>query len=181
MKKSKLNNMKQKLIIMTVAILSCSVLLSFSNPLSELFAYSFVSVDPATGKIKAKLAPTVAVKQKPKGKTTAVTYSLEGAKSSVRLTPGDNIFDVMSDMQTSSLNPILYIGLHKVTSGKNGRTLVIDPNSGDNVLGFNISPIDGSNWRIVVGAALFSGEYAFVDKTTSSSEGNLIVWTFGVD
>lgn len=178
--------MKQKLLMMAIAVLSCVFMFSFDNISKnrspELFAYSFASVDPATGKVKAKLQPNTAVKQKPKGKTsTAVTYLMEGSKSSVRLKFEDSFFDVFSDMQSSSLNPILYIGFHKLTSGKNGRTLVIDPNSGENVIGFNISPIDANVYRIIVGAALQSGEYAFVDKTTATSEGNMTVWTFGID
>ena len=172
--------MKQKNIL-SVTAMSCLVFILFAFT-AKPFAYSFASVDPATGKVKAKLQPNTAVKQKAKGKTsTAVTYLIDGSKSSVRLKFEDNSFEVMSDMQTSSLNPILYIEFHKITSGKNGRTLVIDPNSGDNVIGFNISPVDGNVYRIIVGAALQSGEYAFVDKTTTTSEGNLTVWTFGID
>lgn len=177
--------MKHTLLLMAIGAITCSFILPFSNNSKknskEPFSYSFVAIDPATGKAKAKLQPNTAIKQKPKGKTTAVTYSIEGAKSSVRLKLEDNLFDVISDMQSGSLNPILYIGFHKLTSSKNGRTLVIDPNSGENVFGFNISPIDANVYRLIVGAALQSGEYAFVDKTTTTPEGHLTVWTFGID
>lgn len=178
--------MKYKFLLIVIIVFSCSFMLSFRNiskdrPLG-LFVYSFSSVDPATGKIKAALQPNTAVKQKGKGKTaTAVTYLIDGSRSSVRLKFEDSYFNVLSDLQTSNLNPILYIGLYKLTTGKNGRTLVIDPNSGENVMAFNLSPLDANTQRIIVGATLQSGEYAFVDKTTTTADGNVTVWTFGID
>lgn len=178
--------MKHKLPLIAIVLFSCVFLLSFNNSSKNkapgFFAYSFSSVDPATGKIKAKLQPNTAIKQRAKGKaSTAVTYLIEGSKSSVRLKFEDSYFDVLSDIQTSSLNPMLYIGFYKLTSGKNGRTLVIDPNSGENVMAFNLFNVDANTNRILVGVALQSGEYAFVDKTTTTSEGHVTVWTFGID
>ena len=178
--------MKHKLLKTAIVLLCCLFILSFRSitikRLPEFFAYSFSCVDPATGKIKAKLQPNTAIKQRAKGKTsTAVTYLLEGSKSSVRLKFEDSYFDMLSDIQTSSLNPMLYIGFHKLTSGKNRRTLVIDPNSGENVIGFNLSPVETNIYRILVGGTLQAGEYAFIDKTTTTPEGHMMVWTFGID
>jgi len=38
-----------------------------------------------------------------------------------------------------------------------------------------------SAYKIVPGAALQPGEYAIVDKTTITTEGNYTVWAFGID
>jgi hypothetical protein len=35
--------------------------------------------------------------------------------------------------------------------------------------------------RISPSVAMLPGEYAFVDKTTITADGNVTVWTFGID
>ena len=41
--------------------------------------------------------------------------------------------------------------------------------------------IDQLSRRIVVSGDILPGEYAFVDRTTTETGGNVTVWSFGID
>jgi hypothetical protein len=46
----------------------------------------------------------------------------------------------------------------------------------------NFVPTEQRNYvRIVSAQALIPGEYAFVDMSTKTTDGNITVWTFGID
>jgi hypothetical protein len=40
---------------------------------------------------------------------------------------------------------------------------------------------EGYTYKIILGTALLQGEYAFIDKTTTTADGSVKVWAFGID
>lgn len=179
--------MKQSIILTAIVILCLSfkIQLKESNNslVPEMFAYFFSAIDPATGKIKAKLENTTAVYQKPKGKSTNSVYTISGSKSAVRLKIAEAVFQTISDQSTGTLNPSLYLSLYKLSSGKSNRTLTISPDGSNDAMLLPVSIVQTYPlyYRISVNVAILPGEYAFVDKTTTASDGNVSVWTFGID
>ena len=167
--------MKHKLFLPFVAMIICSFI-------TEPFAYSFSSVDPETGRSGKKPEKVTAVYQKPKGKATTADYTITGTKSSVRLTIAEAIFNAFPDQSSSTLEPSLYIALFKLNSGKTNRTLSMNSEGGGAMLiPLNITRPDAYSIRVTPGAAMLPGEYALVDRTTTAADGNVTVWTFGVD
>jgi hypothetical protein len=157
-------------------------MLSVKTNTPEPSAYSFAALDPMTGKLRAKLEKITAVYQKPKGKTTTTSvYTIAGTKSPIRLKIAEAVFEVFSDQSTSTLNPSLYISLYKINSGKNNRTLTMTP-EGSDVMSVPINiQTEPYSYRVIATVAMLPGEYAFIDKTTTTTEGNLTIWTFGID
>ena len=144
--------------------------------------FSFATLDAMTGKIKTKLQTETAGIQKSKGKTTTVNYTIPGIKSMVRLKNTDVLFEMLSDQTTGMLNPSLYVSLYKLDSGKSNRILTTNPDwSSTLLIPVNITPTGQLIYRVEIGTAVFPGEYAFVDKSTVTSGGNVTVWTFGID
>jgi hypothetical protein len=122
------------------------------------------------------------VYQKPKGKNTTADYMISGAKSSVRLKIVETLFEARADESTTLLDPTLYIAMFKLNSSKQNRVLSMTPDGGGAMLiPVTITRMDPYTFRIMPGVAMQPGEYAFVDRTMTTSEGNLTVWTFGID
>jgi hypothetical protein len=167
--------MKMKLFLPLVALMACSFI-------TEPFAYSFSSVDPQSGRAGTKPEKTTAVYQKPKGKAKTSDYIISGTKSPIRLKIEQAVFDAYPDESSATLDPSLYIGLYKVSSGKNSRTLSMNADGGGaSWLPVTITRPDAYSIRITPAVAMQPGEYALVDRTTTTPEGNLTVWTFGID
>lgn len=167
--------MKPKLFLPLLAMIICSFI-------TEPFAYSFSSVDPETGRIGRKLEKATAVYQKPKGKATTADYIITGTKSSVRLSIAEAVFNAFPDQSSTTLDPSLYIALFKLNSGKTNRTLSMNSEGGGALwMPVDITRPDAYSIRITPGAAMLPGEYALVDRTTTTADGNVTVWTFGVD
>jgi len=179
--------MKQKLFLAGVVIVSSSFMLPLKNTKiysDKLFAYIFMTVDPMTGKTKGKLEQLTALYQKPKGKTSSpAVYTVNGVKSPVRLKIAEAVFQMVPDDASITLNHNLYISLYKLTSTRTARTLTITTDgSGDvAILPITITQPDLYTYIISVTVAIFPGEYAFVDKSTTTADGNMRVWTFGID
>ena len=167
--------MKHKLFFALFAIILCSFI-------TEPFAYYFSTVDPETGKSGRKPEQTTAVYQKPKGKATTADYIITGTKSSVRLKIAEAIFNAYPDESSTTLDPSLYIALFKLSTGKTNRILSMSSDGGGALwIPVNITRPDPYSIRITPGIAMQPGEYALVDRTTKTSEGNVTVWTFGID
>ena len=167
--------MKHKFFLVILLAIACSFI---TKPL----IYYFSTVDPATGKDGTKPEKTIATYIKPKGKVTTADYTIAGAKSSKRLKIAEAIFNAYADESSTTLNPSLYIFLYKVTVGKTTRTLTMNPDgSGPMYIPVTITKPDGYTIRVSPGVAMLPGEYAIVDKTTTTAEGNVTVWTFGID
>ena len=167
--------MKHKIFIVLVFAIASSFI-------TRPFAYFFSSVDPETGSSGRKPEKTIAVYQKPKGKATTTDYIISGAKSAVRLKIAETNFFAYADETSTSLNAFLYISLYKLSSGKSNRTLAIDAGGGGPLwIPVNMAKTNETTYKITPGAAMQPGEYALVDKTTITPEGNYTVWTFGID
>lgn len=180
--------MKRVLFLAIFIIITSSFLLPLTNSdkINKAVppSYSFAALDPATGKIKAKLELSTAVFQKPKGKTTTTSsYTISGTKSSIRLKIAEAVFEIISDQSTGTLNPSYYISLYKLNTGKTNRTLTTnnDGSANSSTIQISIVSIEQLMYRISVNGAILPGEYAFVDKTTTMADGNVTVWTFGID
>lgn len=167
--------MKHKLFFALSAIIFCSFI-------TEPFAYSFSTVDPETGKIGKKPEKTTAVYQKPKGKATTADYLITGTKSTVRLKLSEAVFNAYPDESSTTLDPSLYIALFKLSSAKTNRILSMSSEGGGPLwIPIHIYRPDTYSIKVTPGIAMQPGEYALVDHSTKTSEGNVTVWTFGID
>jgi len=167
--------MKQKIFLMTLIVLVCSFI-------TRPFSFTISAVDPK-GMVKATLEKSTAMIQT-KGKTSvnSSSFTISTAKSLIRIRINDAVF------QSNNLNSYLsandYISLYKLSSGKTSRSLIIytDGTTNDALIPVNFIPTEQRNYtRIVSAQALIPGEYAFVDMSTKTTDGNITVWCFGID
>jgi len=167
--------MKYKLFSSLVILIGALVFLSFStNP----FAYTLRAIDPATGKVRSTLEKSTAVLQKGKGKnTTASVYNISGSKSSTRLKISEAVFESFSDKTTLTMNPADYIILYKLTIDKNNRSF----SGNESLIATSFTSLEPGMYRVGPSSGLVPGEYAFIDKSTTTADGNFTVWAFGVD
>ena len=178
--------MKQKLIlIITVVLASSFVVLPETTTLKFRplpFSYVIYAVDAKEGKIFKKLESVSSSYLAPKGKATAGTYTIAGAKSTTRLKIIEAIFQSNADPATGLLDPVSYIGLYKLTAGKSNRTFTMNADgSSTSIMPISFTALDPLSKRIGVSGAILPGEYAFVDRTTTDANGNVTVWCFGID
>lgn len=167
--------MNPKSFLLLILVIACSFI-------AKPIVYYFITVDPETGRDGTKPEKVIATYVKPKGKTTSADYIIAGTKSLKRLKIAEAVFNAYPDGSSTTLNPSLYIFLYKVSIGKTNRTLTMNPDgSGPMYIPVNISKPDGYTVRIVPAVAMQPGEYAIVDKTTTTADGNVTVWTFGID
>lgn len=147
------------------------------------FAYSFGSLEVETGRVKQKLEQSTALLQKPKGKASSSSYSIAGAKSAVRLKLSETFFSAVSDASTGNLNPEHYITLYRLTAERSTRSYSVpaDGSTSAMLVPITIQQVGGLEYRITVNTGLVPGEYAFVDKSTTTSAGSVTVSTFGID
>ena len=175
--------MKQKSFFFAVIVLACSIIFLAFVP--KPFAYTLSAIDPSKGAVKAKLEQSTAVAQtKGKTSTTSSSYTISGAKSTIRLKISETVFQSLSDQTTGYMNPADYINLYKLSVGKTNRNFAINIDGSSNAtlipivftsldppLSYKVAPVNG----------LVPGEYTFIDKSTTKADGSIIVWTFGID
>lgn len=167
--------MKQKLFLIITLAVACSFIV-------KPFAYNFSLVDPATGRLAGKPEKATAVYIKPKGKAISTDYTIAGAKSTIRIKIQQAVFNAFPDESSATLNPSLYIFLYKVGVGKSSRTLTMNPDGSSTMLvPVIVTKPDPYTILISPSVAMQPGEYAIVDKTTTTADGNVTVWTFGID
>ena len=166
--------MKQKIFLAITLAIACSFI-------TRPFSFTISAVDPK-GMVKATLEKSTAMIQT-KGKTSATSssYTISNAKSLIRIKINDAVF------QSNNLNSYLsasdYISLYQLSSGKT-RSFTINTDGTTNaaLIPVNFIPTEQRNYtRIVSAQALIPGEYAFVDMSTKTPDGNITVWTFGID
>jgi len=164
----------KKLFFQQTALSLLIFFIAFFHP----FAYTLNAIDPATGKARAKLEQSTATIQKGKGKnSTESVYNISGIKSSVQLKISEAVFQSVSDQSALRMNPADYISLYKLTAEKNNRSFTINTAS---LISTTFTSLDYGYYRIVPSQGLIPGEYAFVDKSTTTADGDFTVWTFGV-
>lgn len=171
--------MKQKFFILT----ALGYLVLFSAFLYKPFAYTLRTLDPVTGKLKNKLEQSTATLQKGKGKNSAASvYNISGAKSTIRLMISETVFQSDSEQSTQGMNPADYIVLFKLSIEKNNRSFTMaNDGTGTSMLSATFTDLGYGAYRIVPSTGLIPGEYAFIDRSTSTADGHFTVWTFGVD
>lgn len=161
--------MKQKLFLVFV-ITICS-----SSFMQKPFAYSFSYYDLYTLAKKGDLEMANAIYQKAKGKTPE-KYTIAGTRSCVRVKMSDSFFGAdISQSPNTDFNS--NAELYKLTSDATNRYYSL---ASSTKISFT-TKTGGTQVRIIISSTLQSGEYAFVDKTTTTSTGNITIWTFGID
>ena len=178
--------MKHKLILVIIVALATSftVLPKTSRIAFKPIPFSYVifAVDIRDGQMSKKLESVPATYQAPKGKVTSATYTITGAKSTVRLKIIEAIFQSQADPATGLLDPASYIGLYKLSVGKSNRTFEMNANgTSTSMMLISFTSLEQLSRRIAVTGAILPGEYAFVDRTTTDGSGNVTVWCFGID
>lgn len=166
-----------------ILMLLPSVYLIKENP-AAFFAFNIYQA-AQDGGAKAPLERIYASLPAAKGnKTTTTTlYEIAGGKSTVRIRAIEALFNATSDLKTSGTDPSTVIQLFKLDASKNKRTFSLTPDNRINSIEIPVSfqAIDNLNFKITVFTALGAGEYAFVDKTTTTGNGNVMVFAFGID
>ena len=166
--------MKQKILLAITLAIACSFII-------RPFSFTISAVDPK-GMVKATLEKSTAMIQtKGKISATSSSYTISNAKSLIRIKINDAVF------QSNNLNSYLsasdYISLYQLSSGKT-RSFTINTDGTTNaaLIPVNFIPTEQRNYtRIVSAQALIPGEYAFVDMSTKTADGNITVWCFGID
>ena len=169
--------MKQKILFAITLAIACSFI-------TKPFAYTLTAIDPARGTVKATLEKSTAMIQtKGKQSTTSSSYSIVNAKSVIRIKMADAIFQSYSDKSTALLGPEDYLSLYKLTTSKTGRTFTIysDGTTNAALIPISIVTTDVQICKISPKQGLIPGEYVFVDRSTTTADGNITVWTFGID
>ena len=168
--------------VSAIAIAISFMLLAFAT---KPFAYLLSAINGATGVVKVNLEQSQAALQtKGKTSTTSSLYNIGGLKSTVRLKISETVFQSHSDRVTRSFNPADYIYLYKLSIGKTNRSFTINTDGSTNaaLMPVTFSIIDLPEYqRIVPSKGLVPGEYAFIDRSSTTAEGNITVWAFGVD
>jgi len=169
--------MKQKFFQAITIVITCSFIV---NP----FAYTLSVIDPSKGAVKAKLEQFQASLQtKGKPSTTSSTYNINSGRSGVRIKIPEAVFQSSSDKNTLTMNPADYINLYKLNVSKSSCSFTINTDGSTNasLIPLVFTSLDYGFYKIAPANGLIPGEYAFIDKSTTTADGNIIVWTFGVD
>ena len=168
--------MKHKFFLMITLAIACSFI-------TKTFFFTISAIDPKSGMAKITLEKSTSVIQT-KGKTSATSssYTISNAKSLVRIKINDAVFQSL-DNSNSYLSPSDNISLYKLSSGKS-RSFTINTDGTTNaaLIPVNFIPTETRvNTKITPAQALIPGEYAFVDMSTKTADGNITVWCFGID
>ena len=168
--------MKQKILSAIALAIACSFI-------TKPFSFTISQLDPKTGMAKITLEKSTALIQtKGKTSTTSTSYTISNAKSVVRIKINDAVFQ--SSGTTELGGPSDYISLYKLSSAKTNRSFTINTDGTTNValIPVNFIPTETRAYtRIQPVQALIPGEYAFVDISTKTTDGNITVWCFGID
>ena len=167
--------MKRKIYTSLAIFICAGTLLSF---VPKPFAYTLRAMDPTTAQVASTLEKSTTTLQKGKGNNSTVpAYSISGAKSSTRLKISQAVFQTDSDKSTLIMDPADYLILYKLTTDKNSRSFSIS----ESLIAISFTSIASGTYRVAPSSGLVPGEYAFIDKSTTTADGNFTVWTFGVD
>jgi hypothetical protein len=171
--------MKQKILLAITLAIACSFITI------PFFSFTISALDPKTGIANVALGKSTAVIQT-KGKTSATSssYTISNSKSLVRIKINNAVFQSSLDNLNTLGGPSDYISLYKLSSGKTSRSFIINTDGTTNAALIPVNFIPGEtrvNTKIIPAQALIPGEYAFVDMSTKTADGNIIVWTFGID
>lgn len=170
--------MKHKSFRIATTMIACFVMFSAFKHTPP--SYLVVSCGP-NGQI-GQLDPAVATLQKAKGKSsTASTYSIDGAKSTRRIKLSEICFQVRTS--AGQPDPFMYVSLYKLSAGKNNRSFTINNDGSYNpsMIPMQIPMMEANIYKVYLGGTVTEGEYVFVDKSTTSVDGKLSVWVFGID
>ncbi|MES1214489.1 MAG: hypothetical protein ABUT20_03145 [Bacteroidota bacterium] len=144
----------------------------------NVFAYTLTAIDVARGTVRATLEKSTAMIQT-KGKTSATSssYTISKANSLVRIKISDAVFQSYSDKPTAFLGPESYISLYKLSSVKSSRSFTINTDGTTNpaLIPVTFTPTYVQMNRITSTQGLIPGEYAFVDRSTTTTDGNITV------
>jgi hypothetical protein len=150
---------------------------------NRIFFYTIWAIDPKSGLANVALEKSTAMIQtKGKSSATSSSYTISNTKSLVRIKIADAVFQ--SSGTTELGGPSDYISLYKLSSGKTSRSFVINTDGTTNtaLIPVNFIPTDTRAYtKIIPAQALIHGEYAFFDISTKTADGNITVWTFGID
>src|SRR5258705_2006564 len=110
--------MNQKILLAITLTIACSFII-------KSFSYTIWAIDPKSGTAKATLEKSTAVIQT-KGKTSATSfsYTINNAKSLIRIKIADAVFQ--SSGRTELGGPSDYISLYKLSAGKTNRSFTIN-------------------------------------------------------
>ena len=174
--------MKNKNLNAAVIILTSLFLLSAKqvSPSPLLSGYSFGWYDLYTYAKKGDLQMATAIYQKAKGKSVE-TYTITGTRSSVRIKVAENL--LAADIsQSPNADPSTTIELYKLAVDANNRYYSPTNTASSTYSKINFTVKTGGTLvRINFSSPLAPGEYVFIDKTTTATNGNVTVWTFGID
>lgn len=178
--------MKQTLILFAMIVFTSSFMspAKIGVPKSTLTpgTYSFMTDGDLTGSGQINLEQSSATYQTGKGKTTAPVISISGLRSNYRFGSG-MILKFRTHYDSGPMPPdglVLHpyndVMLYKFNVDKRNRTSATP-------IQILFTAVDNVTYRIDIagGIVLSKGEYAFVDKTTVTSTGNVTVWCFGID
>ena len=172
--------MKQKSFgLLTIAFVS---LLTFSAFKHHTFSYQVKTcMNTTDGSSGELLEQQTATFQKAKNKTSPPTYTINGAKSPLRCKLNQTCLEVYAD--AGMPDPFQNLSLYKLTSSKTGRTLTMinDGSNNSTWIPMQIPQVEPGKYKVYLGGTVTAGEYAFVDKTTTATNGNVTVWAFGID
>lgn len=175
-----------KRIVLLFRIMFFMLLLSFTagHNFGNVFAFNIYQVG-YDGGLKAPLERLYATLPAVKGNKTAsaTQFEITGGKSTLRIRPTEALFHASSDLKTSGTDPSSVIQLFKLEVSKNKRAFSLTP---DNRISSAVVPVsfhaeDNLNFKIILFTTLGAGEYAFVDNTSSTGSGNVVVFAFGID
>jgi hypothetical protein len=143
-------------------------------------AFSYVVTSCSTG-YDGQLEQANASLQKTKGKqTTSPTYTIEGTKSVKRIPINQTCFQVLSGPGQS--DPFQYVSLYKLTVGKTNRSFTVNNDGSANSAWIPVQmPLDGDKYKVYLSKSLTQGEYVFIDKSTTTADGSMKIWAFGID
>jgi len=166
--------MKQKILLAITLVIACSFI-------TKPFSFTISAIDPKSGIAKVTLEKsTAAIQTKGKTSATSSSYTISNATSQVRIKINDAVFQSSTGSYDS---PSDNISLYKLSSGKS-RSFIINTDGTTNaaLIPVNFIPTETRvNTKITPKQALVPGEYAFVDISTKTADGNITVWCFGID
>jgi len=171
----------KKIIALFIAAAFSSLLFSFNH--KTFFAFNIYQANEK-GTPKAPLEKALAVLPVSKGtKTTSSVYEIQGGKSTRRILAIEALFRATSDNITAKTDPATVILLYKLATSKTKRSFSLTPDSKvlSSLIPISFQQDEFLNFKILLQNYLAPGEYAFIDRTTTSSDGSVTVFTFGID
>ena len=116
------------------------------------------------------------------------SYSIDGSKSSMRLSEAANSFMITISGGAMTADPTNTLTLYKLESKKNKReapmTSYAGMNTGqnsNNTMELKFKKIKEGTFEIVVAGKLEKGEYGFINMSGMNQTGKIAVFAFGVD